>query len=79
MKFEQLMDIISTEVSSVLGAKDHLAKDHLREPEVKKPKKQPYRVALNTEDEINEFIFVQDDLKKLEDDKKKKKNNPVRL
>ena len=74
MKFEQLMDIINREVSSVLNAKGPL-----KEPEVKKPKKQPYRVALNTEDEINEFIFVQDDLKKLEDEKKKKKNNPVRL
>lgn len=71
MKFEELMNIINDEVSKVM-------KKPLTEPQAPKTesKKAPYRTALNTDDEIDEVLFVQDDIKKME---KKEKNKPKKL
>lgn len=69
MKFEELMNIINSEVSKVM-------KEPAREPSIPKPKKRPYTTALTTEDEIDEVLFVQDDLKKLD---KLEKNKPKNL
>ncbi len=66
MKFEQLMNYINSEVSKVM-------KSPLREPNVSRPSKESvYRTALNTDEEIDEILFLQDDLKKLEKEEKRK-------
>lgn len=66
MKFEQLMNIINTEVSKVM-------KEPAREPKVEKPKKPPYKTALQSENEIDEILFIQDDIKQLEKEEKNKR------
>jgi len=72
MKFEQLMNIINDEVSKVM-------KEPLKEPKSisdnKEIKRVKYRTALQSESEIDEVLFIQDDIKKLEkEDKNKPKN-----
>jgi hypothetical protein len=71
MKFEELMNIINGEVSKVM-------QQPMKEPVVEKPqiKKQPYKTALQSESEIDEVLFIQDDLKQLE---KEEKNKPKKL
>ena len=71
MKFEELMNIINSEVSKVM-------KEPMKEPVVEKPKvkKLPYRTALQSESEIDEVLFIQDDIKQLE---KEEKNKPKKL
>lgn len=71
MKFEELMNIINGEVSKIM-------KEPLREPESKKEsvKKTPYKTALQSEAEIDEVLFIQDDIKQLE---KEEKNKPKKL
>jgi hypothetical protein len=71
MKFEELMNIINDEVSKVM-------KKPLTEPQVPKTesKKPAYRTALTTDEEIDEVLFVQDDIKKIE---KEEKNKPKKL
>lgn len=71
MKFEELMNIINDEVSKVM--KKPVTEPSLPKNEVKKT---PYRTALNSDDEIDEVLFVQDDIKKLE---KKEKDKPKKL
>ena len=39
-------------------------------------KKQPYKTALQNENEIDEVMFIQDDIKQLE---KEEKNKPKKL
>lgn len=72
MKFEELMNIINDEVSKVI-------KTPLKEPvinkEIKNPKKIVYRTALQSESEIDEVLFIQDDIKKLEKEEKNKPKN----
>lgn len=72
MKFEQLMNIINDEVSKVM-------KEPLKEPKSisdnKEIKRVKYKTALQSESEIDEVLFIQDDIKKLEkEDKNKPKN-----
>ena len=71
MKFEELMNIINGEVSKVM-------KEPMREPVIEKTKvkKQPYKTALQSESEIDEVLFIQDDIKQLE---KEEKNKPKKL
>ena len=71
MKFEELMNIINSEVSKVM-------QEPMKEPVIEKPqiKKQPYKTALQSESEIDEVLFIQDDLKQLE---KEEKNKPKKL
>jgi len=72
MKFEELMNIINTEVSKVI-------KEPLKEPVIKKEsnikKKNVYKTALQSESEIDEVLFIQDDIKKLEKENKNKPKN----
>ena len=67
MKFEELMNIINDEVSKVM-------KTPLTEPQKPKNevKKTPYRTALETDEEIDEILFVQDDIKKMDREEKRK-------
>jgi len=71
MKFEELMNIINDEVSKVM-------KEPLKEKSIPKvePKKQVYKTALQSEAEIDEVMFIQDDIKQLE---KEEKNKPKKL
>ena len=70
MKFEELMNIINSEVSKVI-------KEPLKEPSIKKEevKKKKYTTALQSETEIDEVLFIQDDIKKLEKEEKNKPKN----
>lgn len=65
MKFEELMNIINDEVSKVM-------KEPVKEPILEKPKKSPYKTALQSENEIDEVLFIQDDIKQLEKEEKNK-------
>jgi hypothetical protein len=67
MKFEELMSVINDEVSKVM-------KSPLTEPQKPKneAKKVPYRTALQSDEEIDEILFVQDDIKRLVKDEKRK-------
>lgn len=67
MKFEELMNIINDEVSKVI-------KTPLTEPAQPKNevKRTPYRTALQSDDEIDEILFVQDDIKKLNKEEQRK-------
>lgn len=67
MKFEELMNIINDEVSKVM-------KQPLKEPEIQqKPlRKNKNITALQSESEIDEVLFIQDDIKKLEKEEKNK-------
>lgn len=72
MKFEELMNIINSEVSKVM-------KEPLKEPKAisdnKQIQRKQYRTALQSESEIDEVLFIQDDIKNLEkQDKIKPKN-----
>lgn len=66
MKFEELMNIINNEVSNIM-------KEPLKEPSLPKKVKRPYRTALQSESEIDEVLFIQDDIKKLEKEEQKNK------
>jgi hypothetical protein len=72
MKFEELMKIVNDEVSKVI-------KEPLKEPVIKKEnnikKKNVYKTALQSESEIDEILFIQDDIKKLEKEEKNKPKN----
>jgi len=72
MKFEELMKIVNDEVSKVI-------KEPLKEPVIKKEsnikKKNVYKTALQSESEIDEVLFIQDDIKKLEKEEKNKPKN----
>lgn len=65
------MNIINDEVGKVM-------KEPLMEPQ--KPKaesvKRPYRTAMSTDEEIDEILFVQDDIKRME---RQEKNKPKKL
>jgi hypothetical protein len=67
MKFEELMNIINDEVSKVM-------KQPLKEPVIqKKPQKRDNKMtALQSESEIDEILFIQDDIKQLEKEEKNK-------
>lgn len=66
MKFEELMNIINGEVSKIM-------KHPLKEPVVKKPVKNTRNLtALQSESEIDEVLFIQDDIKQLEKQEKNK-------
>lgn len=67
MKFEQLIHIIEDEVSKVM-------KSPLTEPDIPNiPQKSHRETALKTEEEIDETLFIQDDIKRLEKEEKKRK------
>lgn len=67
MKFEELMNIIEDEVSKVM-------KSPLTEPDLPAKAKQSFReTALKTEEEIDDTLFIQDDIKRLEKEEKKRK------
>ncbi len=72
MKFEELMKIVNDEVSKVIN-------EPLKEPVIKKEnnikKKNVYKTALQSESEIDEVLFIQDDIKKLEKEEKNKPKN----
>jgi hypothetical protein len=72
MKFEELMNIINGEVSKVM-------KEPLKEPKSisdnKEIKRNKYTTALQSESEIDEVLFIQDDIKKLEKEEKNKPKN----
>lgn len=68
MKFEELMNIINDEVSKVI--KTPLTEPQKPKNEVKKP---AYRTAMNSDEEIDEVLFVQDDIKKIEKSEKNKR------
>lgn len=71
MKFEELMNIINGEVSKVM-------KEPLKEPMVDKKNeiKRKNLTALQSEAEIDEVLFIQDDIKTLD---KQEKNKPKKL
>lgn len=65
MKFEELLNIIEDEVSKVM-------KSPLTEPDLPTSTKKTYgETALKTEEEIDEILFIQDDIKRLEKEEKK--------
>lgn len=68
MKFEELINIIEREVAKVI--KEPMTEPNYPEPKIKKT---PYRTALSTEEEIDEALFIQDDIKRLEKEEKRKK------
>ena len=70
MKFEELMNIINSEVSNIM-------KKPLKEPSLPKKVKKPYQTALQSESEIDEVLFIQDDIIKLEKEEQKNKQKKL--